>query len=175
MSKPTLPGTIPGLLRRASPVVGVHTGTNGIVMELSDHPDRGPGARVGETLAYSMSWAPLTAFALDLSDPTGRAHAVWWLLRRLGEASPAYRVQHHPVEVASWVGGLGWGLSHPDVHASSWLPPDYSGQTVGSFRVLECLRGLRPLRDDVEALRRVCLHEAGRMSQHPTLEAKGEP
>jgi hypothetical protein len=96
MTAPTLPGTIPGLLRRGSPVVSTVTddawphgescvgimpykGQSGLVHNVSPivpcctvlFDDR-PGGLV----QMARAWV-----ALDLSDPTGRAHAAWWYLR----------------------------------------------------------------------------------------------
>ena len=75
MTTPTLPGTIPGLLRRGSPVIeddriAVYLGADHYgyhyVADLT--PKRGCGHRIVQ--------GPVD---LDLSDPTGRAHAAWWL------------------------------------------------------------------------------------------------
>lgn len=77
MSELTLPGDIPGLLRRCSPVrvksqysgwagsfpcivMGIH----GTVLVKSDL-----GAEV---------WTPPGNVVLDITDATGRAHAAWW-------------------------------------------------------------------------------------------------
>ena len=77
----TLPGTIPGLLRRGSPVLS--PGITGEVV-LSREP-RGfigeepvAGALVAHP-ALGVQWLALDDLALDLSDPTGRAHAAWWI------------------------------------------------------------------------------------------------
>jgi hypothetical protein len=78
MSPLTLPGTIPGLLRRGSPV------------RASNDPERlgvvvGTGSSLGTLVFWhwseTTSWTLETPVDLDLSDPTGRAHAAWWYLR----------------------------------------------------------------------------------------------
>lgn len=93
----TLPGTIPGLLRRGSPVVwaapirpnptlpahlqaGPGRERRGLWMPLGPKADEGMvcwdtwcGANRVEEHVYAGD------LALDLSDPTGRAHAAWWL------------------------------------------------------------------------------------------------
>lgn len=66
----TLPGEIPGLLRRCSPT------PLGIVTEV-----RADGfARLGQDIESGPcgSWMNPRLLALDLTDATGRAHAAWW-------------------------------------------------------------------------------------------------
>lgn len=73
MSNLTLPGDIPGLLRRASPVE-IHEGRySGVVIYSID-----PGIFLisDEDEIYKSFGADL---ALDLADATGRAHALWYL------------------------------------------------------------------------------------------------
>lgn len=69
----SLPGDIPGLLRRGSPVIHAAFGA-GVLRDpaLSDCLfERGrAGSEPGRLL-------------LDLTDPTGRAHAAWWLMPRI--------------------------------------------------------------------------------------------
>ena len=79
MTTPTLPGTIPGLLRRTTPVIvtrGEWIGLRGIVKSIAD----GLAVVALDNLSVSavMTFA-LDELGLDLSDPTGRAHAAWWL------------------------------------------------------------------------------------------------
>ena len=77
MTTPTLPGTIPNLLRLCSPVLAPASkrvraiGRRAIV--IGEHLDTG-----GVLLADGAIEAA-EDLALDLSDPTGRAHAAWWL------------------------------------------------------------------------------------------------
>jgi len=63
----TLPGTIPGLLRRGSPVIHALL-WSGVVHEVAE------SSAVVCTTCYAMR-----DLALDLTDATGRAHAAWWL------------------------------------------------------------------------------------------------
>jgi hypothetical protein len=74
-----LPGTIPGLLRRGSPVCTL-VGPGDLIVGFSDRltPHRGEGAYLA-----SGSWVRLVGASLDLTDATGRAHAAWWLARTL--------------------------------------------------------------------------------------------
>lgn len=65
----TLPGDIPGLLRRGSPlwVRGAQT----VAVVLYD-------GRVAYATKGGLNHDALGAVELDLDDPTGRAHAAWW-------------------------------------------------------------------------------------------------
>ena len=89
MSEHTLPGDIPGLLRRGSPVHarGLAKGCASVVVSVSEQE-----ATIGFTQVWKggTPWGgdlhedyaisqKLGKLALDLSDPTGRAHAAWWL------------------------------------------------------------------------------------------------
>ena len=73
MTDLTLPGDIPGLLRRGSPVTHVD-GSRLVVVELD-----------GDDAKLPSGWAFTRLLELDLSDATGRAHAAWWLLQRYAE------------------------------------------------------------------------------------------
>ena len=82
MTEPlTLPGTIPGLLRRGSPVF-VHDRA-AVVVDLWTN-DLGPWVGFcfidwDDEPAQDGCRADDECLALDLSDPTGRAHAAWWI------------------------------------------------------------------------------------------------
>ena len=75
----TLPGDIPGLLRRGSPVVldGTSTGWTYIGACAVDGGD----SLVADEDVVIPAWR--RGLDLDLSDPTGQAHAAWWLRERL--------------------------------------------------------------------------------------------
>lgn len=75
MTDLALPGEIPGLLRRGSPVTHVD-GSCMVVVELD-----------GNDAKLPSGWAFTRLLTLDLSDVTGRAHAAWWLLQRYAEVS----------------------------------------------------------------------------------------
>lgn len=71
-----VPGDIPGLLRRASPVL--YAGAAHVI----DHM----GERAAIMGSNTGLWAmPFSGLLLDLTDPTGRAHAAWWLTGRLDQ------------------------------------------------------------------------------------------
>lgn len=166
----TLPGTLPGLLRRGSPVVmTVGTITHAGVL-LSSGP-------YGATVAHSNghNWRkkpikpwPLERVALDLTDKTGRAHAAWWLAERLGlEALRTGVVAIRLQDVTEY---------SPDGRAVAfrtgvvWALGD-ERYDIGTPEVLAALADLDPhdprlLEDgsrwvDAEALRLVALHVAG--------------
>lgn len=65
----TLPGSIPGLLRRGSPTV-LPDGARHVVEGMAGVSAYVPGLGGG---AVSID-----ALSLDLTDPTGRVHAAWW-------------------------------------------------------------------------------------------------
>lgn len=82
-----LPGDIPGLLCRCSPVIlikdsgagtcALHAGQRGVVLTLTSD-DLGPVVALddGRTLPI-----PCDQLALELSDRTGRLHAIAWIVR----------------------------------------------------------------------------------------------
>ena len=72
----TLPGDIPGLLRRGSPVLYRDEESWWTVLYVDDDE---ACASPGDEAVIGL-WGMLDDFALDLSDPTGRAHAAWWVL-----------------------------------------------------------------------------------------------
>ena len=83
MADLTLPGAIPGLLRRCSCIVvtgGRYAGRRGI---LAEDPDGCPRVLVlldasgGDDVVLEV--LDVSDIALDLSDPTGLIHAVWWM------------------------------------------------------------------------------------------------
>ncbi len=77
MSTLTLPGTIPGLLRRGSPLLAHRLGGNfpGVTTHIKHYGN--PMVYLDEGLLVECLPEHV---ALDLTDPTGRAHAAWWLV-----------------------------------------------------------------------------------------------
>ncbi|MHC4892469.1 MAG: hypothetical protein ACYTFV_03710 [Planctomycetota bacterium] len=149
----TLPGAIPGLLRRSSPLRDPNDGELGVVL------------RVGEA-SFCLVGVPAGLYTytarslhLDLTDATGRAHAAWWLAGRVGsKAGSAYMHRCAPRWLYSDAGWRAWQIDGIAV-ACDW--------TVGRGPVAD----LNPddprtlpdesRRVDAEALRLVCLHVAG--------------
>lgn len=74
MSTLTLPGTIPGLLRRGSPLLAHRLGGNfpGVTTHIKHYGN--PMVYLDEGLLVECLPEHV---ALDLTDPTGRAHAAW--------------------------------------------------------------------------------------------------
>ena len=133
---PTLPASIPGLLRRGSPVVatkrthaGVPAGHAGIavvrlrraVWSVAWHPYSGP------------SPAQQSVIGLDLTDATGRAHAAWWLAEHGTPSGICDFFEAAGIDPARF----------PAI-----IEPAGSGDPVSN--------------EDMDMLRRVCLHVAGR-------------
>lgn len=81
MSDLTLPGTIPGLLRRGSPVIadsvaaGVYA-QHALVVGADIDSD---AVKVALLNDERFVWLTPPGLALDLTDRTGIAHAGWWL------------------------------------------------------------------------------------------------
>lgn len=153
-----LPGDISGLLRRGSPAIypnGQQVTVLSINLEIAVPEWRGVSVYNGAS--DHREKPPIEALSLDLTDPTGRAHAAWWL----GD--------HHEA-----------GSYPPDQGRPTWASYDNGWllSTVGEdFLYLDAKRcpvladlnpdDTRLLPDgsrwvDAEALRRVCLHVAGR-------------
>lgn len=152
----TLPGDIPGLLRRGSPVL----------VPASARIPPGPHEYAlvdGEDIDSDGWWVwtsgrgrALVAPAhiwLDLTDATGRAHAAWWL------ASHAKNWPHTQADAAAWCRlGDAWAIG--PVHYWPMSHVAFAGINPLDPRLLP--DGSRWV--DAEALRLVCLHIAGASS-----------
>ena len=90
----SIPGDIPGLLRRGSPVLYTQALIPGVVLaliaeelgEFSDPPILSIalfGQHVVEDRCVDIAWRDRRHLQLDLTDPTGRAHAAWWVQFRI--------------------------------------------------------------------------------------------
>jgi hypothetical protein len=169
MSPLTLPGR-PGLLRHCSPVLAPVSkrvraiGRRAIV--IGEHLDSG-----GVLLADGAVEA-YEDLALDLSDPTGRAHAAWWLADQPGNESVVSRRRESP----RWMCCPGASNDPGDRlwHLTGYGCAPYRDAFGGEHDprvVVPALAALNPndprlLPDgsrwvDAEALRLVCLHVAG--------------
>ena len=144
---PTLPGSIPGLLRICSPT------------------DRGVVGHIEGDLAWviegreRMRDYPLRLLSLRLEDPTGRAHAAWWTAERVGLGEQASFFAN------DWRGGeSSWWLTTPEGGCMIFLSSeDAVDEELGGLSedvVVPSLSGLTG-GDTTEALRRVVLHVAG--------------
>ena len=167
MSALTLPGDIPGLLRRGSPVRLVRCGVGGsgepwacMVWRFSCGGWRiaWDDGGFGFEDPVSPGWVANHAL-LDLEDATGRAHAAWWLAGRLDLRAPFGALWQR----AEWKGCWRVVLPHTDgiaIHPHDWAP-EWEAITAHLDP-----NGPRLLADgsrwvDAEALRLVCLHVAG--------------
>jgi hypothetical protein len=133
-SLPTLSGLIPGLLRRGPPVVAterrgkISRGDRGLVICVSGD------AAWAECFPTSQGRLRENLIALDLSDPTGRAHAAWWLHEQERE-----NVDQFQNRLAAS------GLLDADVYRA----------------MNEACANMSLLSEQVEFLRLACLHVAG--------------
>ena len=156
MSALTLPGDIPGLLRRGSPVV-IEEWRGNITSEKPD--DDGEYRVCGTDNDRRNGWWR-TGLALDLTDATGRAHAAWWPAKDRdpedGSVTWANCADHRTCErTRSW-------MFHNDGedfcrYGDDWCPY-LAHLDPGDPRRLD--DGSRWV--DAEALRLVVLHVAGR-------------
>jgi len=110
---PTLPGSIPGLLRRGSPVFVARRSSwpSGVCIM----PGDGNLWLVSRGLQLPRQAAPQD-LALDLSDATGRVHAAWWLEAQGHDemAHAAHVVAGGVVGLANLVMRIGTGLDMSD-------------------------------------------------------------
>ena len=75
----TLPGAIPGLLRRGSPCL-FRDGDGPITLHVANYERDEFMGGVGRDYQHSYTnGAEAAGLLLDLTDATGRAHAAWWL------------------------------------------------------------------------------------------------
>jgi len=153
VSAVTLPGTLPGLLRRGSPVVrsgGVNEGRAGLITLVEEAAD-GIRARVrwdnGGDCAFvgSACWL----IALDLTDPTGMDTAARWLAEKVG-----LKVGATAPGWAKGGDGLGWGLraSGGDSRWFGSVPHEHCPDTHDRL-----VPGISALTDPAEALALACL------------------
>lgn len=136
----TLPGDIPGLLRRGSHVLAVwgeeaiedgEYSASGVVLSTRD---------VGGVLVAHCGWddgdadqsAAIDTLHLDLSDVTSRAHAAWWLHDRWTAMLPP-----------GWIGYVDGDLGPGHYEAS-----------------IKAAHGQQMVEAEISKLHRTCLHFA---------------
>ena len=107
----SLPGDIPGLLRRGSPVVRLDRAGEQGTLHCKDRHGRWAliGGTEGDSGAARVD--PLL-LVLDLADATGRAHAAWWASERI----PAERIGSRSTSVCS-------GTEWHEVQQAVWNQP----------------------------------------------------
>lgn len=180
MSRPTLPGTIPGLLRVGSPVIhwngNRERGDSRKATIIHTWEDDGQTKFIDARMdpcdeedwfcrSVDSSGAIPRQLDLDLTNATGRAHAAWWLAAQYGKTFIKCR--------AIWYPGMrrhsdDWTLT--DGNCSLRYSTD-SGRATSADELVPSLAGLssfdpRRLPDgsrwvNAEALRLACLHVAG--------------
>lgn len=178
----TLPGDIEGLLRPCSPVQSTWSDGKLYTGVLSAVWPMGARMHIGTPVPmnpedYRAIEGELSSFRLLLTDATARAHAAWWLLGAATADRPGdYRRQDWFILSFRWELPPGkrlakWRFSRLTIgHLCLWNSTDQGGP----WPVCPTLADLDPddprmLPDgsrwvDTEALRRVCLHAAGRES-----------
>lgn len=179
----TLPGNIPGLLRRGSPVFvredhgfyrdGFYVGP--VPNTRQDSPHHLVVVMFSDGGVPGLESYHINNILLDLTDATGRAHAAWWL-----ESRHVLR-RHWPYRAGAYVSvgamherdkaGRCVYVNIGDVLYYVSRPVRRPGYLVSATTV-PTLADLDPndkttlpdgsRRVDAEALRRVCLHVAGR-------------
>ena len=171
----TLPGDIPGLLRRGSPVWIRHVGGRwpAVVEKDPAEHDREGGHWM---IQFGTHFVGSRSVFLDLSDPTGRAHAAWWLTNAAGvsfhlDSDGHRRWSLHGGEFPRRSEDWSWEGIGPEsrrMRLSASSTPSYGWDAV-DCPALDDLNPDDPrlLPDgsrwvDAEALRRVVLHVAGR-------------
>lgn len=95
----TLPGDLPGLLRRSSPVLALVSakvraiGRRALVE--GEHPDTGLVMLADGALEAASN------LRLDLTDPTGRIHLLWWAERGTRDISSFYttEAEEHAIDL----------------------------------------------------------------------------
>jgi len=160
MSDMTLPGNIPGLLRRGSPVVlATRTYGGSVFLDGARGVVCSDGGRVAaETLGGSPVLVQTGAgdLSLDLTDANGRAHAAQWLGSQRGLSGGM---------AADLRRNIGGGVVLM-VWAPGWRSAVWTSVEVPALANLDP-NDTRTLPDgsrwvDAEALRLVCLRVAGR-------------
>lgn len=129
MTALTLPGDIPGLLRRGSPVLW--STNRGVVVYVPPIERQAVYCVLeSDVITRECLYADI---ALDLSDPTGRAHAAWFIRDGLI--------------------GVGWD----QLLGESRITGDHARSAYE--HAINCIDMLD---DEIDILRRVVLHLAGR-------------
>jgi len=132
----SVPGDITGLLRRGSPIIAANT-FRGIVAENPAGCSSTLVTLEQDEDTMDLRLEMLHALALDLTDPTGRAHAAAWASNALG-----YRTTP-----------MGY-----------WEPSDRAPHTVGHEReaIMLAIRWRDMTPEQIDTLARLILRLAGR-------------
>ena len=164
----TVPATLPGVLRRGTPVSPTHVGAWHYPTSTDSNPQinsmradsvvRRPPHPAYDSV-YLCDWGntPIAHCLVDLEDATGRAHVAWAIAAALGECqwAPLVRWEHPDGRAQAWTMQYGanvcrfWyaGTGRGPCHDLDWH--DDTRLADGSRRV------------DALALRAVALHVLG--------------
>lgn len=152
MSATTLPGTIPGLLRRGAPVLaavgprppalpagmiaadaivaGLVQTRPGVVVDVAGSPSHAVVAlEATRKEDASLDWLPRVALALDLTDPAGCDAAARYLAERVGLAVGSTAPRWTRDEDGAWTLSTGRAslVFCPMFCGSGMLPPTWDG------------------------------------------------
>lgn len=164
----TLPGSIPGLLRRGGPVIKTwnHGDTDeftarGIYLRDMEPDEAGRRclcwfdiARIGQDVGFEP--------AIDLTDATGEFHALLWLAIMCGADEDDARtasLDHQELSADNLLGWLLWTSGGTVVHFFLASHNDAGDLDEDDYTVVLGLGGLG-CDERIEALRLVCLHVA---------------
>jgi len=163
------PASVPGVLRRGSPVTNTDGTASGVVFGLPGYDATHPDLWGVNWLHVIHRLSSAECFYLDLTDATGRAHLAWWLAVNL----PPQALGGRPGNAwgfTSWRRAEGWAawmLARPN-GSGAWF---WSAEGSGGGLVVSSLVTLDPndprlLPDgsrlvDVLALSLVARHVAG--------------
>ena len=131
----TLPATLPGVLRRGTPVVPTEAGA-WHAPRLLGHPCSATAASVaskapplGRSSVYLWFWGntPIAACNVDLTDATGRAHVAWAIAAHCARApiDPAlvsWRYYSSPCDRGEYAWDLSWEARRTRVFRRGNMP-----------------------------------------------------
>lgn len=157
MEKITLPGSWPGLLHKCSPAICKFIG-DGFVQEVKNN-----WALFISDHTYPMR-VPIDELELDLADPTGRQHAIWWLTKDKKDKYKTF--SFYPGMKAYNKDGSDaykyWSLSCGWQSIRYWDCENDELDEIGPSDLNIVVESLKDVdwENDTEALRQICLHVA---------------
>ena len=149
-----VPATLPGVVRRGTPLATVEPVFVGGVacaagMQCTTGGPTDSAGRVRAICAFGSISLPVACLAVDLTDSTGRAHGVWALAAHAGFPAPE-QARWHDDGDGDW---LLW--CDADTHVT------YCAEPVAPNSAWVHVPALAGVTDRAEALARVLLHVLG--------------